>query len=107
LRAAAVVVPTLFESISIPVYEAFRLGVPVCAANVVGLPEQIGDAGVLFDPLSVEDMAKKISAVLGNAELQAELIRRGKDRVGALTAERYAGQLELIVDHLGRTNSGS
>lgn len=107
LRAAAVVVPTLFESISIPVYEAFRLGVPVCAANVVGLPEQIGDAGVLFDPLSVEDMAEKISALLGDPELQAALIGRGKRRIGAMTAERYAGQLELIVDNLGVPNSGS
>lgn len=102
MRATVVVVPTLFESISIPVYEAFQLGVPVCAANVVGLPEQIGDAGVLFDPLSVEDMAGKISTVLGDAALQAELIMRGKDRVGALTADRYAGQLELVVDRLGQ-----
>ncbi|MGH8286910.1 MAG: glycosyltransferase family 4 protein, partial [Steroidobacteraceae bacterium] len=30
-RAALLVIPTLFESISIPVYEAFLLGVPVCA----------------------------------------------------------------------------
>jgi glycosyltransferase involved in cell wall biosynthesis len=102
MRATVVVVPTLFESISIPVYEAFQLGVPVCAANVVGLPEQIGDAGVLFDPLSVEDMAGKISTVLGDAALQAELIMRGKDRVAALTADRYAGQLELVLDRLGQ-----
>jgi hypothetical protein len=30
------------------------------------------------------------------------LIMRGKDRVGALTADRYAGQLELVVDRLGQ-----
>jgi glycosyltransferase involved in cell wall biosynthesis len=104
LRATVVVVPTLFESISIPIYEAFRLGVPVCASNVVALPEQIGDAGVLFDPLSIEDMAGKISTVLGNAELQAELIQRGKNRVESLTPERYAAQLDIVVDNLGRRN---
>jgi len=101
LRATLVVVPTLFESISIPVYEAFRLGVPVSASNVVALPEQIGDAGVLFDPFSVADMAEKISAILGSAELRTELIRRGKDRIGALTLDRYASELELIIDRLG------
>jgi glycosyltransferase involved in cell wall biosynthesis len=107
LRATVVVVPTLFESISIPVYEAFRLGVPVCASNVVALPEQIGNAGVLFDPLSIEDMAEKISSVLGNPELQTELIRRGKARVGGLTPNRYAAQLEVVVDHLGQAHPRS
>ena len=48
--SAMLIMPTLFESVSMPVYEAFALKVPVCAANVVALPEQIGDAGVLFDP---------------------------------------------------------
>jgi glycosyltransferase involved in cell wall biosynthesis len=99
-RAAMVVIPTLFESISIPVYEAFQLGVPVCASRVVALPEQIGDAGVLFDPMSVADMAEKVTALLSDKELQGELIRRGKARVAALTIDRYAVQLESILDGL-------
>jgi glycosyltransferase involved in cell wall biosynthesis len=97
-RAKLVVIPTLFESISIPVYEAFRVGVPVCASNVVGLPEQIGDAGVLFDPLSISDMAEKICSLLGDADLRKDLIRRGKERISALTADWYAGQLENVLD---------
>jgi glycosyltransferase involved in cell wall biosynthesis len=101
MRATLVVIPTLFESISIPVYEAFRMGVPVCASNVVALPEQIGDAGVLFDPLSIDDMTQKISTLLGNPELRAELAGKGKARVSALTMGRYAEQLEAILDGLG------
>ena len=58
------VMPTLFESVSIPIYESFFLKVPVCASNVVALPEQVGDAGILFDPNDVFDMAKKISILL-------------------------------------------
>jgi glycosyltransferase involved in cell wall biosynthesis len=101
MRATLVVVPTLFESISIPVYEAFRMGVPVCASNVVALPEQIGDAGVLFDPLSIDDMAAKISAVLGDPALRAELAEKGRQRINALTMDRYAAELEVILDGLG------
>lgn len=100
LRATVVVIPTLFESISIPVYEAFRMGVPVCASNVVALPEQIGDAGVLFDPLSVDDIAEKICLLLENPELRGDLARRGKERVQALTADSYARQLEGVLDRL-------
>jgi glycosyltransferase involved in cell wall biosynthesis len=99
-RATVVVVPTLFESISIPVYEAFRMGVPVCASNVVALPEQIGDAGVLFDPFSVDDMARKISSLLADPELRAELVRRGKARIAGLTMDRYAGELADLLDRV-------
>jgi glycosyltransferase involved in cell wall biosynthesis len=107
LRATMVVIPTLFESISIPVYEAFRLGTPVCASNVVALPEQIGDAGVLFDPMSVEDMAEKISSLLGDADLRKELIRKGKARISAMTADAYAGELEAALDRIESTPAHS
>lgn len=100
LRATLVVIPTLFESISIPIYEAFRLGTPVCASNVVALPEQIGDAGLLFDPLSVEDIAEKICLLLEDGELRDTLARRGKARVAALTHDQYAYELEQVLDRL-------
>jgi len=99
-RAVLVVVPTLFESVSIPVYEAFRMGVPVCAANVTALPEQIGDAGVLFDPYSVGDIAQKIDLMLKDKDLRDKLIKRGRARIGALTSEWYAGQLAALLDRM-------
>ena len=63
------VMPTLFESVSIPIYESFFLKVPVCASNVVALTEQVGGAGILFDPNDVYDMAKKISILLINENI--------------------------------------
>jgi glycosyltransferase involved in cell wall biosynthesis len=98
--AHIVVIPTLFESISIPIYEAWMMGVPVCASNVVALPEQLGDAGVLFDPLSVEDIAEKISTVLNDAELRSTLVARGKRRVEALTIDRYAQELRAMLEQV-------
>ena len=66
------VMPTLFESVSIPIYESFFLKVPVCASNVVALPEQVGDAGILFDPNDIFDMAEKISILLNNENIRNE-----------------------------------
>ena len=51
--AAALVMPSLFESVSIPIYEAFQVGTPVAASNILAIPEQVGDAGLLFEPTSV------------------------------------------------------
>src|SRR6185437_6028064 len=36
--AVALVMPSLYESVSIPIFEAFQLGTPVAAANVLSLP---------------------------------------------------------------------
>jgi glycosyltransferase involved in cell wall biosynthesis len=100
LRCAFVVIPTLFESISIPIYEAFRLGVPVCASRVVALPEQIGDAGVLFDPLSIDDMSTKMAVLLGDERLRRDLATRGLARIAGLTSEWYASRLADVLDRL-------
>jgi glycosyltransferase involved in cell wall biosynthesis len=96
--ATVVAVPTLFESISLPVYEAFSLGTAVCASNVVALPEQIGDAGLLFDPLSVDDIAAKISTLLASPDLRQQLIARGRQRMANVSHTDYALQLSNILD---------
>ncbi len=98
--ATMLVMPTLFESVSIPVYEAFMLGVPVCASNVVALPEQIGDAGLLFDPLCVDDMAAKIVRLLTDPALRSELVARGARRVLNLSMETYARDLRTLLADL-------
>jgi glycosyltransferase involved in cell wall biosynthesis len=99
-HATVVVIPTLFESISIPVYEALSLGCPVCVSNVVGLPEQIGDAGLLFDPYSVDDIAAKIRTVLSDAELRPELAERGYRRMLSVTQSDYALCLAKLIEAL-------
>ena len=44
-NALLVIAPTLYESISIPVFEAFKYSVPVCASGVHAIKDQVGDAG--------------------------------------------------------------
>lgn len=96
--ATAVVIPTLFESISIPAYEAFAFGAPVCISNVVALPEQVGDAGLLFTPTSVEDIAECVGRVLGSEALREQLIAKGRYRVAGLTHKNYADRLRRVID---------
>ena len=88
--AVAVVIPTRFEAASYPVWEAFIAGVPVAAASVTSLPAQVGDAGLLFDPDSPEDMAYAIRRLWLDHELSAELVQRGSERVRQFTWERTA-----------------
>jgi glycosyltransferase involved in cell wall biosynthesis len=98
--ATIVVVPTLFESISLPIYEAFALGIAVCASNVVALPEQVGAAGLLFDPLSPDDIAESMIRLLRSPDLRRQLIERGQARIATLTTDAYAQSLSRVLDKL-------
>lgn len=99
--ATLVVIPTLFESISIPVFEAFSLGTPVCASNVTALPQQIGDAGLLFDPLSTDDIAAKMCVLLDDPDLRLRLVERGRQRMRGISSAEYAARLAEIIDGMG------
>jgi glycosyltransferase involved in cell wall biosynthesis len=62
--AAALVFPSLYEGFGLPPLEAMACGCPVATSNATSLPEVCGDAAAYFDPLSVEDMARAIGAIL-------------------------------------------
>jgi len=74
------VMPSLYESISIPIFEAFSLGVPVCASNIVAIPQQVGDAGLLFDPNSSEEIANSILKCL-DSDIQKKLSENGVKKI--------------------------
>lgn len=95
--ATALVMPSLFEGAGIPVLEAFYLGCPVVSSNVSALPEQVGDAGLLFDPENIEDMAEKIYRIWIDEDLRKELVEKGYERVEDMTLERYAKQWEDVI----------
>ena len=91
------VMPSLFESVSIPIYEAFSLKVPVCSSNVVALPEQVGDAGLIFDPNNVEDMAAKILNYVENENLRNEKAQKGYEKVKNFNHNKYQQQLLNVI----------
>lgn len=96
--AQMLVMPTLFESVSIPIYEAFALGVPVCCSNVVALPEQVGNAALIFDPNDAADMADKMLQLLRDAPLATELAARGRQRVKNFDHADYARKILAVIN---------
>jgi glycosyltransferase involved in cell wall biosynthesis len=97
--ATLVSVPTLFEATSGPVHEALGAGAPVAASRgVADMDEVVGDAGLLFDPLSPESMAEAVVRIAADAELARELSRRAAARAGSRTWRQYAGELWAIYE---------
>jgi glycosyltransferase involved in cell wall biosynthesis len=95
--ATALVMPSLFESVSIPIYEAFQTGTPVIAADILAIPEQVGDAALLFDPTSVASIKQAILKIISDPEAARRIGKRGKDLMSAMTPERYGAQLQSLL----------
>lgn len=98
--ATALIMPSLFESVSIPIYEAFQAGTPVAASGIFAIPEQVGDAGVLFDPKSVASIKQAILRLVQDPEAARLLGKKGQDRMLAMTPERYGAQLQAMLREL-------
>jgi len=88
--AQFVVIPTLFEAASGPLFEAWQEGTPVACSTVTSLPEQAGDAALFFDPFSVEAIADAVAKMATNLDLREDLRRRGARRLQDFSWERTA-----------------
>jgi glycosyltransferase involved in cell wall biosynthesis len=79
--ARCLVFPSKFEGGGMPVLEAFRHGLPVASSNATCLAEEVGDAGLLFDPDDVPRMADSIARLWTDPGLRETLAERGQTRV--------------------------
>ena len=90
------------EGFGLPILEAMACGCPVLTSNVSCMPEIAGDAGLFADPLDIEDMAKAMRNLAGDAALRADLSARGLERVPHFSWERSAElHREVYAEALG------
>lgn len=87
--ARAVVFPSLYEGFGLPVLEAMVLGTPVVASRESSLPEVAGDAALLVDPYDTDQIARAITTIANDADLRAELSRRGPAQAAKFSVDRY------------------
>jgi len=96
--AEALVMPTFFGPTNIPFLEAFALGCPVIGSDIRGVREQIGDAGLLVDPNSSEDLAAAILRIWNDEKLRDVLIEKGYARIRQWDFDRFVATLNRIID---------
>lgn len=95
-RTSLFVFPSLYEGFGLPILDAQDAGVPIACSNVAALPEVAGDGAILFDPLSVEDMAAKLKRALLDADLRESLVRNGRENVGRFSWDKAARETMSI-----------
>jgi len=88
-----------FEGFGLPLVEAMKSGVPVLSGNLSCLPEIGGDAVLYCDPMSVEDVASKMTELAVNKELRAQLITKGIERAQLFSWDTSA---QIVWDVLSK-----
>lgn len=96
--AAVFVFPSRYEGFGLPVLEALACGCPVISSNASSLPEVVGDAAILVDPMDVDGMAKQMARVLVDQALQTELRAYGSARARQFSWDRTARQTVAVYE---------
>lgn len=95
--------PSLYEGFGITLLEAMHAGLPVLASNVTSHPEVVEEAGLLFDPYDIDEMAAKLLLVASDKNLRAKLIERGNKQIKKFSWMKFAQEYVDVLNELENT----
>lgn len=99
-HATAFIYPSLYEGFGIPPLEAMSFDCPVVCSNVGSIPEVVGNAGIYFDPYSIDSMAAAIEKLVQDSLLRDQMIARGRERIKFFCWKKCAEETLSIYRNL-------
>ena len=89
--------PSLYEGFGLPPLEAMACGTPVVTSRISSLPEVVGDAALLVDPYSVDDIAAGLRA----RARRRRPARRPDRRAAARASQHFSWERSVRAIHAG------
>lgn len=96
--AHALVFPALHESFGFPLLEAFSCGTPAITSNSSGLAEIAGNAALLVDPRSAEEIAAACRRLAADEPFRQAVIEKGFLRAHDFSWRRCAEQTLQVYE---------
>jgi glycosyltransferase involved in cell wall biosynthesis len=87
-----------FEGFGIPILEAFRCGTAVITANITSMPEVAGDAALLVDPFSIDEIADAMIKLAEDQNLRNSLINKSKLQLDKFSWDRTSELLWKSIE---------
>ena len=101
-RARALVMPTFLGPTNIPPLEAFACDCPVAISGIYGMPEQLGDAALFFDPKSEADIAAAMARLWTDDALCQTLVARGRQKIARWNQTAFNARFaDILMTVLG------
>jgi glycosyltransferase involved in cell wall biosynthesis len=91
--AYAMVYVSLFEGFGIPIIEAMSCDVPVITSNITSMPEAAGDAALLVNPNSINEISLAMKKLVEEPGLRNSLIEKGKVQIKKFSWDMTADKL--------------
>lgn len=101
--AKAYILPSLWEGFGIPVVEAMACGIPVIVSNVSSLPEVVGEAGILIDPLSVDQIEQAIRLLISDSKLRNKKSKECLNQAKKFSWEKMTKSVLKVFDSVVQT----
>ncbi len=100
--AEAYIMPSVYETVSLPVMEAQATGTPVICIDTAGMREITGGAALLIRKLEVSDIADAMSRLAGDAGLRRELAEQGLANARRFSWERCSTETLAVLEEAAR-----
>ena len=97
-NAICFVYPSLYEGFGIPPLEAQACGCAIVISDIPVFKEIYKDTALYFDPLDIDDIAKKIDEIINNEKLRGELIEKGLKNATEYTWENSAKSFFKVLE---------
>lgn len=97
-NAEALLYPSLYEGFGLTALEAMKAGAPVITSNVSSLPEVVGDAAILVDPVSAQEIAVAMELIVEDQDLRASLVKKGLKQAEKFSWEKTAKEYLKLME---------
>lgn len=88
------------EGYCLPLVEAMFMKVPVIARRIGGMPEALGNAGVLYDGLNARELAELINLVVTDSNLRKEILNSQQQRMQEILNRPVDEELRKMMQGL-------
>ena len=96
-KALIFVYPSLYEGFGLPVIEAMSYKTPVITSNTTSLPEVGGDASILIDPTSDDEILNAFQKLYYNYSLRQDLILKGELQSAKFSWDNCYNKIKRVI----------
>jgi len=91
------ILPSLWEQFPITILEAMSIGKSIIATNVNGVPEELGDCGILINPANVDEIVDAIKLLAEDESLRKTLGQKAEERFYKYFTQEIMGEKTIKV----------